>query len=244
MSWYEGQPALRDMTNLHAHSAHKSIGAIIANGQINMLSSASIQAASDPKSIRDLNNMTSLVWMTYGDPSLMPYSATPKPLELSYTFEDKANFTVSGPAGSQVSIYSPTDSFLSVQEITGSEVTFDLSACTSSVVYVTGTGRNMAPFLDSINCYDPTNSVVKKVASRVNRVGMINKTSLGLELSQNANYRISIYSLNGRVVHQINGYLTSGVQNLSWNGTELSSGAYLIRVEGAGTVLNKRFVLE
>jgi len=189
--------------------------------------------------------MTSLIWMTYGDPSLAPYSATPKPLELSYSFADKANFTVSGPAGSRVSIYSPADSFLSVQEITGSDATFDLSACTSSVVYVTGTDRNMAPFLDNINCSGAVNSVVKKgIASRVNRVGMINKTSLGLELSQNANYRISIYSLNGRVVHQINGYLTSGVQNLSWNGANLSSGAYLIRVEGAGTVLNKRFVLE
>ncbi len=244
MPWTEPITAFRDMTTLQAQGDYRSIGAIIANGETNMLSAAENSVASDPKSIRDLHNMTALIWATYGDPSLTPFSATPNQLVLSYPAQISSSFTVSGPAGALVCIYSPTDSFLSAQVITGSSVTFDISTCTAETVYVTGTEHNMVPYLGSINCSGNVPICNAGNAKHfVNRIGMVSREHIQAELTSEGSYDFCVYSMDGRKVFGQSAAMRSGVQNLAWNGRSLARGTYVLNIKGCGAALNKRFVI-
>ncbi len=142
--WTPPQDAQRDMLTYQVNSSYRTIGAIFANGEIDMIGAARRQHNSDA------NIATVLTWHTFGDPTMNHRNDTPSSLNLSHPTATSSNFEVTGPQGTIVTIYSPDDGKMVSKEIVGNSVSFDISVFSSSEIFVTGTDHNVVPYLGTI----------------------------------------------------------------------------------------------
>ena len=65
------------------------------------------------------------------------------------------------------------------------------------------------------------------------------KTNFVFQLKNDSDIKLSIYDLNGKLIKVINTYMTKGLNELRWNGTnqidqEISSGVYLYILNADG----------
>jgi hypothetical protein len=69
-------------------------------------------------------------------------------------------------------------------------------------------------------------------------------TTISFSLPQAGQVKISVYDMLGReVAVLVNDYLESGIHTLSFNGSGLSSGVYIYRIESGGFVKAKQMIL-
>lgn len=144
MDWTPGQYAEVEMGKLISRHAHSSMGAYFYNSEMKMLDVSR-------------GDKTMNTWTYFGDPSLQFITSTPTQLELNVAGEVSVGtntLTVSGESGALVTIYSAELGIQKSKLISGGSVDFTFDANDVGKLYVTGTKRNTAPYLDSIDVSD------------------------------------------------------------------------------------------
>jgi len=72
----------------------------------------------------------------------------------------------------------------------------------------------------------------------------VDSLTVSYTLATDGAINLSVYDLSGRLVETlISGNQTAGRHSLSWNASGVATGAYLIRLEAAGSMLTKRAVI-
>lgn len=142
MDWTPPQHAQVEMNRLIAKGTYSSMGAYFYNGEMKMLD---VVTTDGYKTVD--------TWNYFGDPSLQLINAAPVALKLAISGSPvigSNKLTVTGTAGTKVTLYSPELNIQTSGTITGTSV--DLSFTTSKVgkIYLTGTAKNSIPYLDSL----------------------------------------------------------------------------------------------
>lgn len=69
-------------------------------------------------------------------------------------------------------------------------------------------------------------------------------TNIQFSLPQNSTVALHVYNLLGqRVQTLVDGQITAGIHNISFDASQLSSGIYFYRIEAGGFVQTKRMML-
>ena len=73
------------------------------------------------------------------------------------------------------------------------------------------------------------------------------KTNFVFQLKNDSDIKLSIYDLNGKLIKVINTYMTKGLNELRWNGTnqidqEISSGVYLYILNADGKTSSNKLI--
>ncbi len=141
MDWTPPQYAQVEMNRLIAKDSHRSMGAYFYNGEMRMLD------------VDKFGEKTMNTWNYFGDPSVELINKAPVAIKLAVdgTPVIGANtLKISGTAGTKVTLYSPELGIQTSATLTGNSVDMKFDAAKAGKIYVTGTARNSAPYLDSI----------------------------------------------------------------------------------------------
>ena len=69
-------------------------------------------------------------------------------------------------------------------------------------------------------------------------------TSFELNVGQSGDVSVMVYNVNGQVVDMIHeGPMDAGVYSMSWNGSDLSSGMYIIKANNADVTVSQKVML-
>lgn len=72
----------------------------------------------------------------------------------------------------------------------------------------------------------------------------IGSQKISLSVPVEGHYKLSIYSADGRIVETVlNGFLTKGNHEISWNADHLAHGVFFVELRGVNQRVNKKIVL-
>ncbi len=116
----------------------------------------------------------------------------------------------------------------------------------AGLILVATHGRGCWTFdLGSVLGVDPYSIVPKDFYINQNYPNPFNpETKIKFGLPKSGNVKLSVYDASGRVVEElVNQQLNSGTFEVTWNGSNLSSGAYFYKLETEGFVETKKMIL-
>jgi hypothetical protein len=87
----------------------------------------------------------------------------------------------------------------------------------------------------------PTTASVELIGATPNPFNP--STVLSFRLSQSADYKMTIYNITGQVVETITGSGQSGLNQITWDGSEFTSGVYFYRLDALGFTYTKKMLL-
>ncbi len=95
---------------------------------------------------------------------------------------------------------------------------------------------------DNVNINNQSHSLIVK-PSAIN-LGVVSFQDITLSVPQNNSYTIVLYSANGKISQTIAAdFLAKGKHTLSWDGTDLSAGVYIIQITSTTHHLQSKVVL-
>jgi hypothetical protein len=69
-------------------------------------------------------------------------------------------------------------------------------------------------------------------------------TDIKFSISENGLVKLAVYDISGKLIETLfNGNLNSGVYNINFNASKLSSGTYFYRLEANGQVETRKMIL-
>lgn len=136
--WYEPYAGIHEHTDILTESYPDNIkrtyGGIAHNGCMKMIDDYSNQGP-----------WVSDCWVLFGDPSLLVYTDTPKPITINHPSEvgsGAQDIVVSGTEDATVCLYSPGQNIQEVKKLAGGQATFTIEVTTADDIFVTGTAFN------------------------------------------------------------------------------------------------------
>ena len=69
-----------------------------------------------------------------------------------------------------------------------------------------------------------------------------NDGTIRFNMKDNANVKVEIYNISGRLVHTHSEYMTSGTQNVSFDASKFDKGAYIVKVVAGDEVSSAKFI--
>lgn len=69
-----------------------------------------------------------------------------------------------------------------------------------------------------------------------------NDGTIRFNMKDNANVKVEIYNISGRLVHTHSEYMTTGVQNIAFDASKFDNGAYIVKVVAGDEVSSAKFI--
>lgn len=232
MDWNPPQTAQVEINRLFAAESHLSFGAYFYNSEMKMLD---VWGSNGDNTMR--------TWNYFGDPSVQFITDSPTQLVLNHPTVPSKNFEVTGPEGTRVCIYSPAEDKMESKTIVRGTVTFDMEGYSADSIFVTGTKRNMAPYLEvilsgSVNISSFKNSNEKPTLNQ------FTSDNIGFDIKKPGNYELTIHSLNGRLLFKSKEIYSAGNHKVKWNGKSLFSGIYMVSLVNKNMKITNKMIIK
>lgn len=235
--WTPPQYAQVEMNRLIAKNTHQSVGAYFYNGEMRMLD---IDVGSGTKTVS--------TWNYFGDPSVALINKAPTQIKLTVTSKAPTigdnTITVSGPEGTQVTLYSKELKIHTSAIIKGSSIDMKYNASGLGKIYLTGTARNGAPHLDSIIVREVVGIVADnaKTLKEITVKGISAKQiTVGVPMA--GTYTIALFGLNGRKIFEQASSLSVGFQSIPLN-EQNAFGPVIMQIQGPAGSFVTRAILK
>lgn len=195
------QIAFYEMARLLGTDEQFSLGTVICNGKIKALS----EGGGGPKNMKRLT--------LFGDPSLQVFTdiALPFNVTLPDTIADgDESIPITAPLGSIITLQSASQKFYISHRVTNENTQLSINDAKSEDIYVTITGKNRVPYLDTIINTKSVNTIFAlSTTQRQHFFATVQNNRLRLTLppiEASLYYEIALIDLQGRVLltQQIN----------------------------------------
>lgn len=160
-----------------------SLGSIIVNSQIGKVTE------------QNTRRLT-----LFGDPSLYVYTATPTPINISYKKTDNNSISVTTVPGTIVNLQTPSMNLYITEKVKTETTSFAITSADTEDIYITATGKNKIPFLDTIQYETGIYSNFSKAHTHPNLRNIKIKNKI-LHLSfgeENLPTTLKLYDIKGR----------------------------------------------
>ena len=144
--WNEPYAGIHEHTDIlteqYTDNIKRTYGGIAHNGCMKMIDDYSNQGP-----------WVSDCWVLFGDPSLLIYTDTPKPITINHPSEVGSgvqDVDVSGTEDATVCLYSEGQGIQEVKKLTGGQATFSIEVTTDDSIYVTATAFNYETYEGAI----------------------------------------------------------------------------------------------
>ncbi len=144
--WNEPYAGIHEHTDIlteqYTDNIKRTYGGIAHNGCMKMIDDYSNQGP-----------WVSDCWVLFGDPSLLVYTDTPKPITINHPSEvgsGAQDVVVTGTEDATVCLYSEGQGIQEVKKLTGGQATFSIEVTTADSIYVTGTAFNYETYEGAI----------------------------------------------------------------------------------------------